>query len=80
MITPGTYDPAAKGCTSCGSQATVTVDGLCGRRCSHCPPPFDSEFAALLVGLGAVDEAWIYLRAWISGEIKRRFDAAVVAL
>jgi hypothetical protein len=32
------YQPAATGCTGCGTQDTVIVDGINGRRCAACAP------------------------------------------
>lgn len=78
-IAPG-YNPAQAGCTGCGTQATVTMDGRHGRRCADCPPPFDRDFALLLVALGAIDDTWLLLRTWLAAETNRRFHAAAVTL
>lgn len=64
------YSPVARGCTACGSQDTVTLDGFCGRRCADCPPEppwisladlgrFRDAFAALLRHLTARAGGWL---------------------
>lgn len=61
-----TYDPAASGCTSCGTQDTVLLDPRHGRRCAQHPPPFDRACALLLVDLGRPSEAFSLLRSWLA--------------
>ena len=53
------YSPAHGGCTECGSQDTVTLDGQFGRRCSA-HPPWRSHAAA-----GDAERAFASLRAWL---------------
>lgn len=53
------YDPAAKGCTSCGSQATVTLCATYGRRCAEHSPWLT------LAAEGRFSAAWASLRAWL---------------
>ena len=57
---PVNYDPGAIGCTSCGSQETVTLDGRFGRRCSACSP------WKSLAAEGKFPEAWLCLRSWLA--------------
>ena len=57
---------ASTGCTGCGSQNTVTMDGHRGRRCAGCLPPlldaYRRDLALDLVDAGRPDVAFGMLR------------------
>lgn len=60
---PFSYTTAKDGCTACGSQDTVTLDGHHGRRCGSHPPGFSPDKAVRLMVAGHADEALDYVRA-----------------
>ena len=49
-------------CSSCGSDQTETVDGICGHRCAACRPTFDPTTAVELMRRGLPGVAGAYLR------------------
>jgi hypothetical protein len=55
---------AATGCTApdCGTQDTVTLDGVHGRRCAQHPPTFDVDRAVQLAVSGQLETALGYCR------------------
>lgn len=70
------YDPGAKGCryvirtgVHCGTQDTVTVDSVHGRRCAEHPPGYSTTHRARLLAAGDYTAAWAYLRTWIAAEL-----------
>lgn len=67
MTTLEAYNPAAGGCTVCGSQDTTTVDGVCGRRCADHPPTFDPEHAVKLAARVSTEAAVAYVRTELPG-------------
>lgn len=54
------------GCTGCGAEKTVTLDGHRGRRCIACLPPLPLDYnrglAMDLVDAGRADLAFAHLR------------------
>ena len=60
---------ATDGCTApdCGTQDTVTLDGVHGRRCADHPPIFDAARAVELAVGGLLDTAFGYCRAEVAG-------------
>jgi hypothetical protein len=49
------YNPAKGGCTVCGCQDTVSLDGVHGRRCAQHPPGYDrTHYDALVRDRGDV--------------------------
>lgn len=50
----------------CQSTQTVTVDGVCGRRCSAHPPAYSREYRNRLCKAGDYHGAFAYLRAWLA--------------
>jgi hypothetical protein len=65
------------GCTSCGSQKTVTLHPHHGRRCSDHATlpagPYDRGLALDMVELGRPDAAFTYLAAHLRREADLRF-------
>jgi hypothetical protein len=59
---------ATDGCTApgCGTQNTVTLDGVHGRRCAEHPPTFDPAHAVELAVDGRLETALGYCRAEVS--------------
>lgn len=55
--------PLPPGCTVCGTQQTVTLDGINGRRCAAHPPVFDAERAVTLAVKVGPSAALAYIRA-----------------
>lgn len=55
---------AATGCTApdCGTQDTVTLDGVHGRRCAEHPPTFNPTIAVELAVAGQLADAYGYCR------------------
>ena len=72
------------GCTSCGSQKTVTLHPHHGRRCSDHATlptgPYRPDLAADMVEFGRADAAFAYLRAHLRREADVRFVKARIAL
>lgn len=54
------------GCTSCGAEETVTMDGVNGRRCADCPPTYDRAYALALVNDGNLSGACAHLRTMLA--------------
>jgi hypothetical protein len=63
-ILDGWTRSAMDGCTAsgCGTQDTVTLDGVHGRRCAQHPPTFDPARAVELAVTGRLDTALGYCR------------------
>lgn len=56
---------AVAGCTAtdCGTQDTITLDGVHSRRCAQHPPTFDPQRAVELAVSGRLETALGYCRA-----------------
>lgn len=66
-----TFQPwSTPGCTSCGSPATISLDGFHGRRCAAHEPTLDWSLYARLNGDGPA-----YLRTFLPA----RYDRGVAA-
>lgn len=63
----GTSGPAQAwsqaGCTACGTERTLTVDGLNGRRCADHPPVFNPVVAVDIAVKGWPATALAYVRS-----------------
>lgn len=65
--TTGPAQPWSKaGCTVCGTESTVTIDGLNGRRCADHPPVFNPVTAVDMAVKDGPATALAYVRAGLA--------------